>query len=111
MYKLAERSMPLVRAIESYYQHHGRPPNALQDLVPAYIREVPSTGLGAYPQYRLLIGDQAAYFERNPWVLLVDTPSGGINFDVMAYFPRQNYPEVGLSGWWERVGQWAYLHE
>ena len=111
MHRLAARSMPLVRAIETYHKDKGHPPNKLEDLVPEYIREVPETGLAAYPLYRLVTGDQAAYYEGNPWVLVVDTPSGGINFDVMAYFPDQNYPEVGHSGWWERVGAWGYLHE
>jgi hypothetical protein len=111
MRQLADRSMPVVRAIHRYSHENGRPPATLADLVPRYLSQVPTTGLGAYPDYHLLIGERAAEYENNPWVLTVDTPSGGINFDIMAYFPRQNYPDADDSGWWERIGEWAYLHE
>jgi hypothetical protein len=111
MRRLAERSMIVVHAIERYEAECGTPPNRLDELVPKYLNVVPKTGLDAYPEYELMTGSAAAYYENNPWVLLVSTSSGGINFDVLAYFPRQNYPAVGQSGWWEPVGMWAYLHE
>jgi hypothetical protein len=111
MRQLADRSMPLVHAIERYARETGHPPTKLEDLVPKYLPHVPTTGIAAYPEYSLVTGQAAAEYANNPWVLMVQTPSGGINFDVLAYFPQQNYPEVGHGGWWERVGAWAYLHE
>jgi hypothetical protein len=111
MRQMADRSAPRVAAIERYVRDHAEPPPTLDALVPFYLDRIPETGLGAYPKYELLTGSVAVSYERNPWVLMVSTPSGGVNFDVMAYFPLQNYPEVGHGGWWERVGTWAYLHE
>ncbi len=49
--------------------------------------------------------------DNNPWVLIVHTPSGGINFDQFMYFPLQNYPESGYGGWLARIRDWAYVHE
>jgi hypothetical protein len=108
--RLAERSAPLVQAIRAYEQKKGRPPDALQLLVPEFIPSVPSTGMGAYPEYRYVTGYPTNY-DGNPWVLYVFTPAGGINFDQFMYFPRQNYPTQGYGGALERVRDWAYVHE
>lgn len=110
--KLVTRSAPLVQALHAYERANGHPPTALTDLVPQYVATVPGTGLPAYPRYRLLVGKEAAAYEGNPWVLLVPTPAGFLNFDELAYWPKQNYPEgIAHGGWWERVGDWGYLHE
>ena len=53
----------------------------------------------------------AKNWDDNPWVLVVFTPGGGINFDRMLYFPKQNYPRSGYGGGIERVRDWAYVHE
>jgi hypothetical protein len=111
MRSLALRSQPVVAALHAYQAEHGRPPSELTELVPRYLSAIPATGMAAYPEYQLFTGEVAARYEGNHWVLAVSTPSGGINFDSMFYFPAQNYPEVGHSGWWERVETWAYLHE
>lgn len=107
--RLAERSEPLIAAIRAYEQKHGRPPESLQALVPEFISSVPSTGMGAYPEYRY--SPAGTNDHGNPWVVTVFTPSGGINFDQFMYFPLTNYPERGYGGWLERVGDWAYVHE
>ena len=108
-HQLAERSKPLVAAIHAYEQKHGHPPETLQALVPEYIPSVPSTGMGAYPKYDYLVG--TTNWNGNPWVLVVFTPSGGINFDQFMYFPLTNYPATGYGGWLQRIGDWAYVHE
>jgi hypothetical protein len=108
-HSLAERSKPLVAAIQSYERKHGHPPDSLKELVPEFIPAVPSTGMGAYPEYRY--SSPATNYEGNPWVITVFTPSGGINFDQFFYFPLTNYPKRGYGGWLERVGDWAYVHE
>ena len=107
--RLAERSKPLVAAIRAYEEKHGRPPKSLAALVPDFLANIPSTGMGAYPEYRYKVPTNS--HEGNPWVLYVFTPSGGINFDQFMYFPLTNYPKVGYGGWLERVGDWAYVHE
>lgn len=108
---LAERSTPLVSAISQYTDDHGAPPQALNELIPDYLNEIPKTGIMAYSDYRYEVGEDAEHYEGNPWVLRVFTPSGGINFDAFMYFPLQNYPDHGYGGSFERVGDWAYLHE
>ncbi|MEW6307208.1 MAG: hypothetical protein AB1705_27460 [Verrucomicrobiota bacterium] len=108
-HRLAERSKPLVAAIRAYEQRHEHPPESLQALVPEFIPSVPSTGIAAYPEYRY--STAATNYHGNPWVIIVFTPSGGINFDQFMYFPLTNYPKTGYGGWLERVGGWAYVHE
>ena len=108
-HRLAERSRPLVAAVRAFEQKYGRPPESLQALVPDFISSVPSTGMGAYPEYRY--STPATNHDGNPWVITIFTPSGGINFDQFMYFPLTNYPKTGYGGWLERVGDWAYVHE
>jgi hypothetical protein len=109
---MADRSAALTSAIERYERDNGVAPAALEDLVPGYLAEVPSTGMMAYSRYRYLAGHAAEkQYQGNPWVLRVYTPSGGINFDTMLYFPNQNYPKQGYGGTLELVGDWAYVHE
>ena len=112
MRSFAERSKPLITAINNYQQDHSAPPGTLDDLVPDYLSAVPSTGMMAYPEYRYHTGDGARKeYGDNPWALSVATPSGGINFDMMLYFPNRNYPERGYGGGLECIGDWAYVHE
>lgn len=108
---LAVRSTTLVSAIEQFEKEKGGPPRSLEQLVPDYLDTVPSTGMGGYPEYEYVSGDQAANCEGNDWVLLVPAPGPGMNFDIFMYFPDQNYPETGYGGWLERIRGWAYVHE
>ena len=106
------RSQLLIAAIKDYERDHSKVPVSLEELVPKYLPRVPSTGMMAYPDYRYHIGAEAEQeYAGNPWALSVFTPSGGINFDMILYFPRQNYPERGYGGSLERVSDWAYVHE
>jgi hypothetical protein len=112
MESFAQRSQPLINAIEKYELDNSAPPRSLYDLVPDYIPAVPSTGMMAYPEFRYHVGDEAKeQYAYNAWALSVFTPSGGINFDMMLYFPNRNYPQHGYGGWLEAVGDWAYVHE
>ena len=108
---LAERSMPLVDAVEAFELAENRLPATLQELVPRYLPEVPVTGMATYPSYDLLTGEDAEVWFDNPWVLRVHTGRGGINFDEFLYFPLQNYPQKVGGDRFERLGGWAYLHE
>ena len=108
---LAARSAPLVQAIRSYESRHGVPPTDLAALVPEFLPSIPSTGIAAYPRYEYYVGEEAARYDENPWVLVVFTPSGGINFDTFMYLPHQNYPKTGYGGSLERISDWAYVHE
>ncbi|MFH0794928.1 MAG: hypothetical protein V2A74_12955, partial [bacterium] len=109
--KLAERSQPLVEAIDRYDKDHSQPPQTLKDLVPQYLPEIPKTGMAGYPEFEYYAGAKAKNYHDNPWVLVVPTPLGFLNWDNFMYFPKQNYPEEGYGGVLERVGDWAYVHE
>ncbi|WP_417378762.1 hypothetical protein [Gimesia sp.] len=112
MADFADRSRFLVEAIEDYTRDHTRHPETLEQLVPDYLTAVPGTGMMAYPEYEYYVSaDYQWWPEQNPWILVVRTPSGGPNWDMMLYFPKQDYPENGYGGWLERVGDWAYVHE
>lgn len=109
--KLAERSSPLVQAIKDYQTTVEHPPESLESLVPNFIDSVPGTGMAAYPDYEYISGEEAEGWDNNPWVLYVKTPSGGINWDMFIYLPKQNYPKRGYGGSLERIQDWAYVHE
>lgn len=104
--ELAHQSAPLVAAIRKYEADHGHPPADLDALVSAsYLRGIPATpcACSAY-QYRVKHRD-------NPWTLTVFPPFRGIGFDRFEYWPHQDYPRRGESGWYESVEDWAYYHE
>lgn len=112
MRSFAIRSQSLIQAIENFERNNSSPPQSLEDLVPNYLSTIPSTGMMAYPKYRYHVGDEAKEkYAGNPWALSVFTPSGGINFDLMLYFPNQNYPTHGYGGTLQPIGDWTYVHE
>jgi uncharacterized membrane protein YhaH (DUF805 family) len=108
---LAQRSRPLVMAIQQFETKYGKPPENLEQLVPDFLPDVPKTGIGAYPNYEYVVVDDKTAYEGNPWVLKVNTPHGGINWDTFLYFPKQNYPKTGYGGVLVRIEDWAYVHE
>ena len=75
------------------------------------LAEVPTTGIGAFPEFLYETGDSAGRYRGNPWVLIVTPPNHPIGFDTLMYFPRQDYPARGYGGSVERVGAWGYVHE
>ncbi|MCA9018311.1 MAG: hypothetical protein KDA77_23520, partial [Planctomycetaceae bacterium] len=108
----SRRSEPLIAAIKDFEREHGAPPERLDDLVPDYLSAVPDTGMRACSEYQYVTGQLARNeFEGNPWALQVIPPVFGVGFDLVLYFPKQNYPKRGYGGSLERVGEWAYVHE
>lgn len=108
--RLAERSVPLVDAIHDYVAERGAPPPNLEALVPQYLDAVPSTGIGAYPDYEYLIGDAARARSGCDWML--EVPAFVLlGWDTFLYFPSGEYPERAFGGWLQRMGDWAYVHE
>ena len=108
---MADRSSTLITAIEHYKKEKGNPPKTLAELVPNYLPNIPSTKMGAYPEYEYHTGKEALNYDGNPWVIVIQTPSGGINWDLFMYFPLQNYPKRGYGGSLEKIKNWAYVHE
>jgi ABC-type transport system involved in multi-copper enzyme maturation permease subunit len=110
--RLADRSRLLIAAVHRFHAENKRPPDSLAELVPNYLATIPNTGMAAYPKYEYVTGRHAfENYDGNPWAVWVDTPSGGINWDIFLYYPRQNYPQRGHGGYLERVKDWAYVHE
>jgi hypothetical protein len=110
--RLVDRSRPLISAVRRFEAENKRPPASLAELVPKYLAAIPGTGMAAYPKYEYVTGDKALEnYDGNPWAVWVDTPSGGINWDIFLYYPKQNYPQRGHGGSLERVKDWAYVHE
>lgn len=108
----SRRTQPLIAAINDYERQHGVPPESLTALVPDYLPAVPDTGMGACSEFQYFTGkDARQQYAGNPWALQVLPPVFGVGFDVVLYFPKQNYPKQGYGGWLEAVGVWAYVHE
>jgi hypothetical protein len=102
--RLARQSAPLVAAIHQWRRETGAPPSSL-DLLPLDLRRT-------LPDFQYVVGPEAERsYHGNPWVLVLDTSTGLINWDLFLYYPLQNYPEVGHGGWLERIDDWAYVHE
>lgn len=103
---LARKSAPLIQAIRKYETDHGNPPPDLEMVVrEKYLSEIPATPCGC-SDYRYAVNKRG-----NPWTLTVNPPFRGIGFDRFEYWPKQDYPHIGESGWYERVVDWAYYHE
>jgi hypothetical protein len=109
-HEFVQNSQPVVTAIKQYEKKYGCPPSALEDVTPEFLSEFPGTGIGAYPDYRYELPSKPGQYEGNDWALIVET-GYGLNFDIIMYLPKQNYPERGYGGTLERIDDWAYVHE
>ena len=103
------KAQPLIEAIETYHDETGEYPSDLPALVPKYINRVPSTGAVGYPDFRYDRAKADSSFET--YEMRVQTPGGGINFDVFVYWPERNYPDRMYGGAVESINDWAYVHE
>ncbi len=109
--RLAERSIPLVQATRSFVETEKRLPNELDDLIPKYLAKIPKTGMGAYPDYELVIAKDGKSIDGNDWILMVHCPLGILNWNEFLYYPNGNYPKYGYGGYLVRIKDWAYVHE
>lgn len=106
---LADRSKPLIDAIEKFNFDSGRYPLSLEELVPAYLPEVPGTGIPFYPRYQYSFADAETPYKK--YELLVPCSNGILNWDVFFYWPERNYPVYIYGGVAEKIKDWAYVHE
>lgn len=109
--RLAIRSSPLIKAISFYTNDKGHPPEKLDDLVPQYLPRIPTTGIGAYPNYTYEVVKDDKEWYGNSWVVYIETPRNPFNWDKFIFFPNQNYPKRGFGGYLEKIENWAYVHE
>jgi hypothetical protein len=101
MEHVAERGRPIVDAIEAFEKKNGHPPGSLDELVPDYLDTLPTTGIGACPEFYYHTGKPNVN-EGNEWILSAIPPCVA-GFDDFRYFPRQNYPEGSAL-----IGTWVY---
>jgi hypothetical protein len=104
----AERSEPLIKAIERYIHDNGEPPDSMAVLVPTYLAEIPAK----LPPIEIITDpERLTAYGDTPWVLSAMVSKNLENWDLFIYFPDQEYPERGFGGVIERLGAWAYVHE
>ena len=101
------RSMVVVEAIERYTDTTGKPPDSLSDLVPAYLPELPKTGMAAYPDYDYETKSGPCTI-KNRWRLWVEVHEF-IDMNRMLYCPEQDY-ELADRGVLSRtrIGTWVH---
>jgi len=106
--QLAERSRPLLAAIEAYEKKFGQPPDSLEKLMPDFLPAIPSTGIGTTPEYQYSRALTDGFYGSNKWVLEVRQ----FGFNTFIYLPRQNYSSAFSHGHVvRRIGDWAYWHQ
>lgn len=109
--RLSVEAAPLVAAIHAFSKTKGHPPLSLNSLEVNFPQGHEIKG-ETLPEFQYLTGETARErYHGNPWVLLLETPTGPFKWDKFVYYPEQNYPSLGFGGWLERVGDWAYVHE
>ncbi len=109
--RLSQEAAPLVAAIHDYNEKFGYPPESLEGL---QVSSPPGYAVkgGELPDFEYLSGELATLrYHGNPWVLMLETPTGPLRWDSFLYYPLQNYPSLGHGGWIEKVGEWGYVHE
>ena len=105
---ITRRSSQLIDAIEQYKADQGSYPASLTTLVPQYLAAILTTGVCGYPTFEYSATGKAFGLDTGGYHLYVNTPLGGLNWDIFFYWPSKNYPEGNDI---QRIGDWAYLHE
>jgi len=103
------RAEPLLHALERYREDHSAYPDALEELQPGYVAEVPGTGMIAHPDF-VYVPPEEAEPEAGGYGLRVSCFLIG-GFDSLHYWPSQDYPDKMYGGVVERIDDWAYVHE
>lgn len=105
-HNLDSQSRPLIAAIKDYqHNHHGAPPESLDDLVPRYLTAIPSTGITAFPNYHYFAHD-------NTWTLRVQCPRGSfVDLSCYEYMWPERGEYVGNPEIVERNGGWVYIRD
>ena len=109
--RLSKEAAPLIAAINDYHENFGQPPESLKLLKVTYPPGHEIKG-GDLPDFTYIPGGRSVErYHGNPWVLVLEAPTGPLRWDKFVYYPLQNYPSLGHGGWFESVGEWAYVHE
>ena len=112
---VAEQSEYLVDAIRRYEIDKGYPPSRFEELVPAYIPDMPRTGMGAYPDFHYRVkkmdSDINNHWFNGPWSLYIDIPLNDKHSEKFIYFPQRDIPDHWEQNIIERVGDWIYVRD
>jgi len=97
--RVAERGQPIVDAIKAYEKERP-PPSSLDELVPDYLDSVPTTAIGAWPEFYYRTRNPNRH-EGNEWDLSAIVP-GNPGFglapgDLMYYHDRIIRKDLFLS--------------
>jgi hypothetical protein len=108
--RMAAHGKPLIEAIQHYEAVNKSSPDALNNLVPAYVVNIPPTGAAAHPQFNFIRNQNPALFSGNPWVLSVPVSADKSACEFLVYYPNQKYPEwrhgnVDLT----KLGSWVLI--
>jgi hypothetical protein len=106
--RVAERGQPIVDAIKAYEKKNGHPPSSLDELVPDYLDSVPTTAIGAWPEFYYRTRNPNRH-EGNEWdlsAIVPGNPGFGLAPGDLMYYPRQNYPEGSIL-----IGTWQYYRK
>jgi len=106
---LDNRFAAVIQSIEQFKKDSGQYPKSLQDLIPEYLKEIPSTNLGNFPECWYLTGEEARYCQGNPWILAIHNHKDN-HIMTIFYCPLQNYRAFTFKGgevvpW----GKWGYV--
>lgn len=106
LHRVAATSQPLIAAIEQYQSEHGEPPAKLEELVPAYLSDIPTTGILISPTFHY--STHHAQDNTKVWEMSVGCPRGVIDFSRYRYqnpqsLELQQHPAVVA-----RDGNWTY---
>jgi len=110
--QLAERSKPLVTAIKNYDRKYGHPPGSLDALIPEFMSQIPTTGMGISPNYQYSSFTNGYCYGKNTWTLEVYSPGDVLSFDTFIYLPLEDYSVLAPDHKWDvqTIENWAYWH-
>jgi hypothetical protein len=101
----------IVHALVRYRNDKGEYPESLDRLIPAYLEEIPFTGMIAYPEFSYCKDRNDNQPTPGSYDLRIWCPQAGINFDRFIYWPSETYPDQIQGKVAERIRKWAYVHE
>jgi hypothetical protein len=104
---VTRQAQPLIGAIEKFRRTTGVYPEELEELIPKYIADLPSTGLYRNPSFSYRRASSGKSYKH--YVLFVKLRSTSLN-DALIYWPEGQYPARGgeRTTFPKTIGEWAY---
>lgn len=122
----AKNAQSVITGLQAYRVEYGKYPNAIIDLIPKYLNNLPTTEMLGYPNFEYeklefvpgMTKKPARDDSQNKWVrfdtggyeLHILPPVSSSNFDRFIYWPKKIYPKYMYGGTSEPISDWAYIH-